>query len=289
MLVAFVFAIAAKADVSHTDFLSTILQQLFIPTVAALVALVIGVSSLGDEREDGTVLYLVATPIPRLNLIVTKVAAAWVCVDGAADPEPGASTALIMGGSLQTGMIVWPALGVVLACLAYCGASVWLSLRVRRPVVVGVLYILLWEGSIATFAASAGKLSIAALRQVARRPRAAPGQAPRGGARYVGGCARGRDRVGVLVRREAALPRRASVVAVERRSPVEPAYRHRQHVVQGVDFGRVWIVQRIDPAGQGGVVGGELCPLCAGGAGAGALHRLLSGRLDPSREAGASA
>ena len=40
-------------------------QQLFVPTVAALVALVIGVSALGDEREDGTVLYLVATPIPR--------------------------------------------------------------------------------------------------------------------------------------------------------------------------------------------------------------------------------
>ena len=32
----------------------------------------------------------------------------------------------------------------------------------RRPIVVGVLYILLWEGSIATFAASADRLSIAA-------------------------------------------------------------------------------------------------------------------------------
>ena len=130
VLVAFVFAIAAKADVSHTDFLSTILQQLFIPTVAALVALVIGVSSLGDEREDGTVLYLVATPIPRLNLIATKVAAAWVASMVLLIPSLVLSTALIMGGSLQTGMIVWPALGVALACLAYCGASVWLSLRV---------------------------------------------------------------------------------------------------------------------------------------------------------------
>ena len=37
-------------------------QQLFVPTVAAFVALVIGVSAIGDEREDGTILYLVATP-----------------------------------------------------------------------------------------------------------------------------------------------------------------------------------------------------------------------------------
>jgi hypothetical protein len=33
---------------------------------------------------------------------------------------------------------------------------------VRRPVVIGVLYIVLWEGSIATFAASADRFSIAA-------------------------------------------------------------------------------------------------------------------------------
>ena len=32
----------------------------------------------------------------------------------------------------------------------------------RRPVVIGIIYIILWEGSIATFAVSAAKLSISA-------------------------------------------------------------------------------------------------------------------------------
>ena len=45
--------------------------------------------------------------------------------------------------------------------------------------VIGVLYILLWEGSIATFAASAGKLSIAAYGR-ALVAEAAPGRAARG-------------------------------------------------------------------------------------------------------------
>ena len=65
------------------------MQQLFVPTVAALVALVIGVSAIGDEREDGTILYLVATPQSRLGLIATKVAAAWTADAGPARPEPG--------------------------------------------------------------------------------------------------------------------------------------------------------------------------------------------------------
>ena len=44
--------------------------------------------------------------------------------------------------------------------------TAWLSTVTRRPVVIGVLYILLWEGSIATFAASADRLSIAAYGRV---------------------------------------------------------------------------------------------------------------------------
>ena len=51
---------------------------------------------------------------------------------------------------------------MVLASLAYCAAASWLSLKTRRPIVIGVIYILLWEGSIATFAVSAAKLSISA-------------------------------------------------------------------------------------------------------------------------------
>ena len=49
-----------------------------------------------------------------------------------------------------------------LGALCYCAVAAWLSMVTRRPVVLGALYILLWEGSIATFAASADRLSIAA-------------------------------------------------------------------------------------------------------------------------------
>jgi ABC-2 type transport system permease protein len=162
VLIAFVFALAAKGDVNHLEFYSNLMQKVFVPTIAALVALVLGVSTLGDERDDGTILYLVATPIPRINLIVTKVAAAWFASMVLLLPSLLLCAVFSAGSSLTVSDVVWPAIGVALACLAYCGASVWLSLRVRRPVIVGILYILLWEGSIANFAPSAHKLSIGA-------------------------------------------------------------------------------------------------------------------------------
>ena len=157
-----VFALARSPQDGVRDFYSTIVQQLFVPTVAALIALVFGVSAFGDEREDGTILYLVATPQPRFGLVVAKVAAAWTATLVLLVPSLVASAVLALGGQASLRLVGWPLLGVLLSSLAYCAASSWLSLMTRRPIVIGIIYILLWEGSIATFAASAAKLSISA-------------------------------------------------------------------------------------------------------------------------------
>jgi ABC-2 type transport system permease protein len=162
VIMALAFALARSDHSSDHSFYSDLVQQLYVPTVASLVALVFGVSAFGDEREDGTILYLVATPQPRLGLVVAKVGAAWLAALALLVPSLVLSGLLSLGGKLTVGLVAWPLAGVVLASLAYCAASVWLSLHSRRPIVIGVLYILLWEGSIATFAPSAAKLSISA-------------------------------------------------------------------------------------------------------------------------------
>jgi ABC-2 type transport system permease protein len=159
---ALVYAAARPADASDLDFYSGIVQRMFVPTVAALIALVFGVSAFGDEREDGTILYLVATPQPRLELVVAKVAAAWIASMALLVPSLLLTGLFGLGDNVTTGRLGWPLLGVVLASLAYCAAAAWLSLCTRRPIVIGIIYILLWEGSIATFAVSAAKLSISA-------------------------------------------------------------------------------------------------------------------------------
>jgi ABC-2 type transport system permease protein len=162
VLTSLVFALARGPDANVREFYSGIVQDLFVPTIAALIALVFGVSAFGDEREDGTILYLVATPQPRRDLVLAKVAAAWTASLVLLVPSLVLSGMLALGGQASARLIGWPLAGVLLSTLAYCAASSWLSLMTRRPVVIGIIYILLWEGSIATFAASAAKLSISA-------------------------------------------------------------------------------------------------------------------------------
>ena len=163
VLMALVYALARSPGSHDHSFYSDLVQQLFVPTVAALISLVFGVSAFGDEREDGTILYLVATPQPRLELVVAKIAAAWAAalillVPSLVLERPSQSAqrrhrradrlAARGRGAGEPGLL--RRLGAGCRCYS------------RRPIVIGVLYILLWEGSIATFAASAAKLSISA-------------------------------------------------------------------------------------------------------------------------------
>ncbi len=157
---------AAAGEIDPEVFWARLVQRLIIPTVAAFVAVVIGASALGDEREDGTILYLLSTPLSRLGLIVTKVLAAWTAAAVLVTPPALVAGIVALRGDATAGRILWPLAGMLAAVLAYCAVTAWLSTVSRRPVVIGVLYILLWEGSIATFAASADRLSIAAYGRV---------------------------------------------------------------------------------------------------------------------------
>ena len=68
---------AAAGEVAPEIFWARLVNRLILPTVTAFIAVVIGASAIAEEREDGTILYLVSTPLSRLSLIVTKVLAAW--------------------------------------------------------------------------------------------------------------------------------------------------------------------------------------------------------------------
>lgn len=153
---------ASAGEIEPELFWARLLQRLVIPTITAFIAIVIGASAIADEREDGTILYLASTPLSRLTIIVTKIAAAWTATLALLVPAVLASAAIALGGEADTAQIAWPLAGIALAALCYCAVAAWLAMVVRRPVVIGVLYILLWEGSIATFAASADRFSIAA-------------------------------------------------------------------------------------------------------------------------------
>ncbi|MET0135623.1 MAG: ABC transporter permease subunit [Kibdelosporangium sp.] len=133
-----------------------VLGDMGLGVILPLTALIVGSSVLGLEIEDGTITHILAKPLPRSEIIVAKLVVAWG-VTAVATAVPLAVAGLIVGsGTLAFGLL----LGTLVGALAYTAFFLALSLMSRRPVAVGLIYIMLWENLLVKFVAGARVLSI---------------------------------------------------------------------------------------------------------------------------------
>jgi ABC-2 type transport system permease protein len=162
LLAALVAVVQAADGTADAAAFASLMEQLFLPTVLPFLALVIGSSAIGEERDDGTILYLASTPLPRFAIALPAIVAAALTTVVLCVPGLAIVIALSPGSDFSVTSALWAVAAVAVAACAYAAAFGALSLRVKRPVVIGLIYVLFWEGSIATFAPSARWLSLGA-------------------------------------------------------------------------------------------------------------------------------
>ena len=122
-----------------------------------IVALIFASASLGDTREDGTLVYLWLRPISRLS-VSTGAWAASVTIALPLTVIPMTVSAFLLdaGNSVVTATIITS----ILAVVAYSGLFVTLGLIVKNPVLWGLAYIFIWEAIVASFAKPAAALAV---------------------------------------------------------------------------------------------------------------------------------
>ena len=122
-----------------------------------IVALIFASASLGDTREDGTLVYLWLRPISRLS-VSTGAWAASITIALPLTVIPITISAILLdaGNSVVTATIITS----ILAVLAYSGLFVTLGLIVKNPVLWGLAYIFIWEAIVASFAKPAAALAV---------------------------------------------------------------------------------------------------------------------------------
>lgn len=134
-----------------------VIADLGFTAVVPIVALVFAAASLGDAREDGTLVYLWLRPIDRWPVVVGAwLAAVTVSLPLTIGPLALAAVLADGGGSLVGATALAAAVGVV----AYSAVFVWLGLIVKNAIVWGLAYILVWEGIIAAFGDFAARLAL---------------------------------------------------------------------------------------------------------------------------------
>jgi len=109
-----------------------------------IVALLSSAAVLGPEVDDGSIVYLLAKPVSRHVVAISKYAVAW-----AATMALGAFPLLVSGLIIDTSdprqALGWLVAGIV-AGTTYTALFLGLAALTRHAVVVGLLFVLLWEG-----------------------------------------------------------------------------------------------------------------------------------------------
>jgi ABC-2 type transport system permease protein len=125
-----------------------------------LVALLAATAVLGPEIDDGSVVYLLAKPVNRHVIAVSKLAAAWAATMllGAL---PVGLAALVFDPS-QPGRAGALAVGAAVSGTVYTALFLALAALTRHAVVVGLLFVLVWEGVLGSVFAGVRWLSVGA-------------------------------------------------------------------------------------------------------------------------------
>jgi ABC-2 type transport system permease protein len=125
--------------------------------VLPLISLIIGTSVLGAEIDDGSVVHLLATPVPRSQVVLSKfaVAAALTIAFGAVPEYLAAAIAKGPSSSLAIGLLA----GALTAAVVYNAIFVMLSVLTSRAIAAGLLYLLVWEGLLSNLVPGVALLS----------------------------------------------------------------------------------------------------------------------------------
>lgn len=148
--------LSRSAGIDPLEWGPPVLVGLGLAVLLPVTALIVGTGVLGAEIDDGTIVHILAKPLPRWQVVVPKlVVATGITALTAAIP-------LFVGGVLADSVRLGLALAAasVVGALAYSAVFLTLSLITRRPVLLGLVYVLIWEGLLNNVVSGTRVLSI---------------------------------------------------------------------------------------------------------------------------------
>jgi ABC-2 type transport system permease protein len=154
-----VLAVAIRAiQGSDPDQAVTLLGGFGLGFLVPLLCLIAGTGAIGPEIDDGSIIYLLAKPVSRYTIVVSKLvtAIAVVTVFGAL---PILVSGFITAGGTDR-VAVGYALGALVAGITYSALFLLLAIVSRNAVVIGLIYALIWEGVVGGYVPGAQTLSI---------------------------------------------------------------------------------------------------------------------------------
>jgi len=119
------------------------LDSLGLAVIVPLVALLATSGLFAPEIDDGSISYLLAKPISRHTIAISKLVVAVGCV------AVFAAVSMLLAGLVlildEPDVAIGFAVGSLIAGTAYCALFALLSVVTKHAVVLGLIYLLVWE------------------------------------------------------------------------------------------------------------------------------------------------
>jgi ABC-2 type transport system permease protein len=149
---------AAESTTSAAEYADDITAVLVASAILPLVVLLLGTAAFGNEVGDRTLVYLTAKPLPRWRIVVPKLLAA-LLVGGVPVALSGALAVAIIAegdvhGAVATGV------GLLAGAAAYAAIFTWAGLATRHALVIGLVYVFVWEATLAAYLEGVRYLSV---------------------------------------------------------------------------------------------------------------------------------
>jgi ABC-2 type transport system permease protein len=148
VLAALVFR-TGESTTTSARFADNVTRTLIASAILPLVMLLFATSAFGNELVDRTLGYLALKPIARWRIVLPKLAAAFV-VGGVPVASSGfLAVALVddgrLAGALATGV------GLLVGAAAYAALFTWAGLATRHALLIGLVYVFVWEATLAAY------------------------------------------------------------------------------------------------------------------------------------------
>jgi ABC-type transport system involved in multi-copper enzyme maturation permease subunit len=139
---------------------------LYVPFIVPVLGVFYGTSLIADEVDDRTITYLFVRPIPRGAVLIGKYLAYVVCTALLVLPSVVIVYFLFVpigGGSIGA---AFPGLMTDLGLLAvgliaYGAVFAWIGARLKRPLVIGLVFIFGWEPAVLLFPGYLKRVTVA--------------------------------------------------------------------------------------------------------------------------------
>ncbi|EST37535.1 membrane protein [Streptomycetaceae bacterium MP113-05] len=155
LLVAVLVRVTVGADDRMT---ADLLGGFALSAMVPLIGVIAGTGAIGPEIDDGSVVYLLAKPLKRSTIILTKLYVA-VGVTVAFSALPTLLAGFVLNGNSQQLAVAY-AIAAAVGSVAYSAAFLLLGVVTRHAVVIGLVYALVWEAVVGNLIAGARTLSV---------------------------------------------------------------------------------------------------------------------------------